>query len=350
MPGEQRHQKATIFLAGFSQGGTTLLLSLLDGHPEVFVYPDEPHFSKIFLRSESYVSAKHMWTDSLMGTPNTLLNVNRFPVKELKQKQRAAVPPDQVDDAYDAWSGALGTGAPQGQVRGLKDTGASDDFINAYLSELHKMPTGETLQLADVVHRHLTAAARAQAPDIVPSRFAFKEPIHDMRHLNWLDAFLQMAPESRVVFLTRHPLARLSSMMRFHEKLGRNFRLSRNPIGFLRLAHKNARDYRLFRLWAKRQAQNPSVLILGFEDLVAAPQDTLRDFADWAGIRFDDKLLSPTKLGAPVKVLTDRTRGDGSISASNVDAWRANLSLAERGLQSALLRLHVLGSDVTSPN
>ncbi len=41
--------------------------------------------------------------------------------------------------------------------------------------------------------------------------------------------------------------------------------------------------------------------ILAYEDLVAMPEDMMRDIAEFLGIAYEDGLLNPTYLGMPIK-------------------------------------------------
>ena len=39
-----------VYITGLMKSGTTLLLALLDGHPNILAYPDEPSFNRLWAR------------------------------------------------------------------------------------------------------------------------------------------------------------------------------------------------------------------------------------------------------------------------------------------------------------
>lgn len=61
-----------------------------------------------------------------------------------------------------------------------------------------------------------------------------------------------------------------------------------------------------------------------FEDLVSDPETVMRSLAADLGIAFDESLLDPTRLGEPAKANTSFSRSTG-IDPSAVDSWKDRL-------------------------
>jgi len=81
-----------VWLTGHSQAQTTLLLSLLDGHFDLLVYPDQPSFRRLFERLDSYKNARHIIADFLFGTLNPIHYAREVRIaQDFKSKDKAAV-------------------------------------------------------------------------------------------------------------------------------------------------------------------------------------------------------------------------------------------------------------------
>lgn len=318
-----------LFLSGFSQGGTTLFLSLMDGHPDLFVYPDEPNFSKLYQRRKNYTSARQLWLDSLIGTPNTLMDQSATPVIARKSRIRPAVPADEVEAALAAWYTRVDTLSTSMTLRGLDDNPDIRAFIHAYYDRLREVGADSCPGVRDVVMRHLDMARRAQRGEREPRFLTFKEPVNDLRNVVWLNGFQQTLGNARMIFVWREPLARLSSILTVLDAQGKSYRLRRNPLRFLSLAWNNARDYAAFRKLSAGFDQSERVLTLRYERIVEEPEAVMLQVCNWLDLPFDPILTQPTKLGFPVNPPSNRTESRTGLTRSSIDKWKSVLSRSE---------------------
>ena len=59
-----------VLITGLPGSGTSLLMDLIDGHPDILVYPEEPYFRDVFRRR--YKSKDHLLIDWKIGTSNPM--------------------------------------------------------------------------------------------------------------------------------------------------------------------------------------------------------------------------------------------------------------------------------------
>lgn len=69
---------------------------------------------------------------------------------------------------------------------------------------------------------------------------------------------------------------------------------------------------------------DPRAISFRFEDLLADPEPVMRSLAADLGIAFDETLLDPTRLGEPAKANSSFTRSTG-IDPSAADSWKTRL-------------------------
>jgi hypothetical protein len=78
-------------------------------------------------------------------------------------------------------------------------------------------------------------------------------------------------------------------------------------------------------------------LVLRFEDLVAAPEATMKRVAGWLGVDFVPTLLQPTVLGKPTRGNSYQNIAMFDVSSRNVGRWRERISAEEAALIEFLL-------------
>lgn len=311
-------------------------MSLLDGHPQLLVYPDEPSFGRLFKRQQHYLSTRHLAADLMFGTPNPLHFAYEVETNNPKDK----VFPAASEEMYKKIANIIGSDwLINKKLRGLSETRFNHyEFFNKYHSALVSM----LLKCDDLTPKKAVsfsfAALNSAFPAETDNRYqTFKGPLSGVSYkkLDWFRANY----EGPIIFIHRNPYARLySQTLQFLAKKTPYLapRMRDSFVGFIRLCFRNAREQQE----ARKIAKLSSVISVRYEDLVSDCEGTMKELCKQLNISFDKKVLIPTKLGVPVINPTDRTGGaDGEISRTSVFKYKKNLTAGEKSTLFIMLLL-----------
>jgi hypothetical protein len=332
-----------VWLTGLSQGGTTLLLSLMDGHPDLLTYPDEPSFRRLFERSGSYQDASHMVSDFLFGTPNPL-HYSRLADIKLDHSDRTRSRVRSADRDFLKNTNRM---AAQNQLRGIdasaffKTTGfEQSDFFVEYSQELlilsKNIETVDPKALVQASFDALRHAARKTVPGLKTGYInTFKHPISRLRgdDFSW---FFNSWPEGKIIFMRRNPYSRLASRITSIEKKKKHKpRLHENPLKFVKLAGKTASDHCI----SSKLKSSDNFLVLDYENMIMDLESEMKKAAAFIGIPFHGSLLKISKLGIESRIPTNRTGEDQKVSKMSLEKWKHILSGPETGILKFLIKL-----------
>lgn len=267
------------FVCGHRKSGTTLFANLLDGHPRLAVYPFDltllyAYFPD-YLRAHTAPAERRARLQRILFTELTQhVPAQALDVKAMAERFFAGLPDETLGDA-----GAL---------------------------------------IARLMAVFQERAGRAQTQWGV-----FKETSIEIYAAELLDWF----PDARFIQVLRDPRDNFAALAagvdKHYSLLGEDHNrtlaslLNRVRIGFQMAQQNSARygegRYRLVR----------------FEDLVRAPEPTMRGVANFLGIDFDPCLLKPTVLGNPAGGNAFDGVATFEVSARNVDRWRERISAAD---------------------
>jgi len=329
-----------VWLSGHSQAGTTLLLSLLDGHPQCLVYPDEPSFGRLFTRKDSYKSALHMKNDFLCGMPNPLhFGKEAKLAANLKQRHHAAVDSERPYDEIN-----LRQLASQKKLRGLEQQDFDHAaFFNEYIEYLHNALKNvheiDPKAVVESTFEALRCTISATRPDLSHGPvLMFKQPNSTLEpnRLNW---FFTAWPDGKVIFMRRNPYGRLWSIIKYGEERGDQ--LTDSPKRYFRRFLRIARDHQT----ANTIESYPNVLVIWYESLVRQPKHEMGRIAAFLGIENTDVMLISTKLGLPSAVVTNRSTNKSGIGQDSAVKWKYNLDLKEKLIMFFALLMAKTGLD-----
>ncbi len=149
------------------------------------------------------------------------------------------------------------------------------------------------------------------------------------RNVFYAEQLLEFYPQARVLHIVRDPRAVLASQKnrwRMRGLGGSNMPLSE----WIRLWF-NYHPVTMSSLWTGATAaalaleQHPRVTLLRFEDLVAAPEATVRGLCDWLGEAYDPAMLDVPQWGS-----SNVRHGSGAgVSADMAGKWREVLTPGE---------------------
>jgi hypothetical protein len=277
LPFEQR----ACFIAGQAKSGTTLLVALLDSHPELLVLPEETAYFPTILtkyaprgrRAQFDYLTKQSLSNVLFGGPCKWgkRNYSMFPrEKFLETFERAAFDP----------------------------ANAQEDLL-VLMVKAYAATVGRSLHTI--------------------SRWVEKTP----RNRDHIDAILTRFPHAKILVTLRDPRAILAAQIAL-EKTRQTGRFSTYyVIAHWRVAARLARRV--------RHGDVPG-LVVRYEKLVREPAKTMEEVCAYLEIDFDpDTVLTPTKMGQFWSGNSAAHINFSQISTEPVTRWERELSEDEIG-------------------
>lgn len=286
-----------ILILGAHKSGTTLLRSLLDGHPALFAVPIEAHFFRLLGR----------WVDyPFQRTPPTATDRNAF----IRRAAQWVETSNRTDWAF-------------------SDSTATDLFDETrFRSELEELlplgsdpaesPAGSFAAYMDA----LVAATRVadlgtNAPRVVEK---------SVENAEFAPQLARMFPNARFVHVIRHPYAVVSA-----------FRRSRSDGGWPWIGKIYAALYSNFYHLERNRSVLSDYRVLRYEDLVRDPAARMRELSEQLEVEFRDSLLEPTLLGRPWSGNSSFQARFRGVSADAVDRWKQDI----RPLEVAMVNRHL---------
>ena len=274
------------FVAGPAKSGTTLLVSLLDGHQDLLVLPEETAYFPTVLTKYGKRSRREQ-VDYLVH--QSLANVLfGGPCKWGKRSY------------------------PEFDTAGLRRRfeAAAFDPANAQRDLL-------VLLLESY-------AATIDRPLDSVSRWVEKTPANR----DHLDAILGRFPHAKLILTLRDPRALLAAQI----LLERTRKLRRFSV-YLCIKH-----WRTAARLALRQKRDPGgvlgedrMLVVGFRRTLRDPEASMRRVCAFLHIPYDEVMLRPTKIGLPWAGNSATEQGFSAVSTEPAERWRKFLTADEIG-------------------
>lgn len=273
-----------IFVVGYYKSGTTLLLNLLDGHPDLLALPGESrHFTSLAdlgpTRKDDIRRLHAHWIRNTI-TPYGL------PPRWLLGR-----PAENGSDPYDAFGRTL---------VGFARAQNSRDLLGA------------------------AAQALAVMRGASPQYWVEKTPLHELEVNRILSAY----PEARFVHIVRDPCSTLDSIAHYGTE---------TPIvDVLAGAAELSRSFDA-AIVARRELGD-RYTVIRYETLVTDTQHTMSVVAAALGISYNECLLVPTTLGMPATANAGRPehRVSGMVHARSLER-ASGLSRRDRLVVDALV-------------
>ena len=270
------------FIAGPAKSGTTLLTSLLDGHPDLIVLPEETAYFATLLtkygrrsrRDQFDYLTRHALASVMFGAPprKELGDYSRFPSGELLERFEAAA---------------------------FASANAGRDLLVILMETYAALLGRPTETVRWWIEK--TPANR----DYLPSMFA-------------------RFPQARVLMTIRDPRALLATQI----QLEQNRRRRRFSI-YLAIYHwRTAARVALQQISA---TPDPRILVVGFRGLREGTEEWMRRICDFLDIPFDTLMLQPTKVGQQWTGNSAAAQAFNSVSTEPVHRWKKTLTEDEIG-------------------
>jgi N-acetylglucosaminyldiphosphoundecaprenol N-acetyl-beta-D-mannosaminyltransferase len=149
------------------------------------------------------------------------------------------------------------------------------------------------------------------------------------RNIYYARMLLECFPEARFVHLLRDPRGVLASQKRRWRKRSLLANPSRMPRIHQARLWVNYHPYLVARLWntatsaALALSDHPRFHVVRFEDLVAAPESSIREICAFLGLEFEPEMLEVEHTNSSHVLSTGRPAG---FSRDAIDAWQSTLS------------------------
>lgn len=278
------YQKPLFFITGNSRSGTTMMMRIMNNHPEVHSI-NEPHFFE------------KMWS----------------PGDEGKVIDR---------DTAAALYAKLFTGQRDGFFEPVKMHRHKYEAEIAQRLALYSNPPTRQDVYTDFVHYEAGQSGKKIPCEKTPQNIFYIEEI------------LRLYPEARIINMVRDPRGvMLSQKKKWKRKyLGADFLTSREMLR-LRI---NYHPITISRLWnaaiaaGNRWENHPRVFMLRFEDLVKAPEETCTKVCAFLGIHYDPAMLLVPHAGSSTEADNSSELG---IRKPKSRSWK------EKGLNDAEVHL-----------
>jgi hypothetical protein len=284
-----------VLLCGHPKSGTTLLVSLLDGHPDLLVFPEEMKFREVIARGNMEDKIAFLLNRSGARIPG-LGEVN-FP-------------------------------------SGFRDYSSIDG--EAYLRDLKRRfseaGSDEALFCA-VFDNWMEYTGRCAADR--PLYMIEKTPGNEYLR----DTFRAWFPGTRFIHIVRDPRDNFASYRR--KQPGRHL------LEF-------ADDWRQSSRLALSRSDSEDYLVIKYEDLVAASRDVMSRVSEFLGIDFAESLLTPTRYGTTWSGNSMFGDNKGAIHKNACGRYREHLKAGEirtleRYLCSEMAKLGYLDGSAAQP-
>ncbi len=268
-----------IFILGSHKSGSSLLRSLLDGHPDLYAIPTEAHF---FQNSGHWVDyrlryafPKEMNRQELIESFVSLIekknrHVNPYADSMLKGKFNIKLFKSSLEKA---------------------NFESSAQLFEAYTSAIYLSLEGTSLP----------EGIRIVEKSVENAEFAI---------------FLkQMMPSCRFIHIVRNPYATLTAIRK--SKARSYYPNLRDYLFLLQNSH-----YYLF----KNKALIENYLVIRYEDLLTEPQSTMKKVATFLSISFSDNLLRPTVMSSQWGGNSSENQPFERISEKPLNKWRSSIT------------------------
>lgn len=287
VPGPRPSIRDPIFIVGCHKSGASLLRSLFDGHPALYVYPHETHFFQMAGLGVEYPLRRSAPRE--MGHAEMVEKM----VYDLRRQNAA----------HDA--------LPESRRGGMYDV---QHFSESMLHAEFTSPA----ELFEGYHGSLIRALEGEWPSD-PVRIVAKS----VELAEYAAVLATMYPSAHFVHIMRNPYATLVAIRRSKQRDGRYPYMGAIAAGIAN---------NLYYAFRNRKTIN-QYHVIRYEDLVSEPERVMRTLATAIALPFAETLLRPTQNGRAWS-----GKEMAGISPDSLDRWKGEITPYETHLVNAVAR------------
>lgn len=251
-----------LWICQVPRSGGTLLLRLLDSHPEIHCYPTVFGFEneeRIWPQKDEFMEAKENILDNVFSN----MNLEKFHFKGIR-KQSSNMPQELYPIYFDGgWYKSI----YQMFLSGQKPR----DHFNAFFTALFNAWRNYQNLYGD--KKYIVGHMTLWLPHLYTKNFR---------------NFIADYHEGKMIFMIRDPKDWLASAL----ALKKHSHFSSDPKEIMK-------EYKTYLEHANNLADNDSFIIFQFEDLVNKPRKTMTELVKHLNLKFNERLLFPSFNGAP---------------------------------------------------
>ena len=268
--------KSGLFIGGAAKSGTTLLMSLLDNHPQLIVVPEETAFLERRARFKRKKNLQARLKYLLEGSALNALGAGRVESKRVGENAR-----DYTKFDYPRF------------------VGLARDFIN-------QPWMNDSLLFTETIRAYGITIGTDWRKCV---HWVEKTPRSET-HLDVLD---ELFPEAKMIQMVRDPRAVFASRKK----------VVRYESGRFANVHLLVREWNRCARETLRLRRDPSrFLVIRYEDLVSKPREVLEQVCRFGGFDFHEGMLEPTRGGNGWLGNSAFYKGFKGISAAPADRWK----------------------------
>jgi len=275
-------QRRLIFITGASRSGTTLLSFVLRNHREVFGLKELQYFGQAW---------------------------------DPRQRQRHFSRNEAIEAAASMFA------CQEHGVLAPKISAAHRHAAEVLVDELGDRGSDPAAVFAATVHGLAQAAGKTIPCEQTP------------RNVFYARALLELYPSAHIVHIVRDPRAVMASQKKRWQRRRLAADVGAVPRYESVRVWVNYHPFTVARLWSRATsealalADHPRVTLVRFEDLVQAPEVTVRQLCDRLGLAFDERMLDVGQINSSHQ--SSAGGGRRGLHADTIDTWKDALTAAE---------------------
>lgn len=299
------------------KSGTTMLISLLDGHPNLAAFPLEVKF------------LTH-WFERLSKEPQSYQSLNNFFLLKSKIKL--------MDGEYQKNADIMNSGRID--FKGFDFDQFAGEMTSKEGCEARSQLSGAQLfrQYLEDIHDCLNQIISTGDYKWIVS----KEGNHGIKHRTAID---ELIPGTRYIVVVRDPRDVYASFKQIAEKKRRGvmtptFKELITPARFI--LDNNGKNFTAFEQgFCNLYTDSERYLFLRYEDIVTEPRNQLMRVAEFLEIPFNTSMLQPTNLKNDWGGNSSSLKSFSGLTQSRARRWDTELSLSEKRLIQYFLSRYI---------
>ena len=263
-----------VFILGAHKSGTSLLRSLFDGHPDLYVVPFETHIFNLL----DYPISNPYFENSKVGAEIMIENFTNH-IKSINESN------DQYSDSINLNRFDLNV--------------FNSNFVSKHNTK-------------DIIINYLESI---QKSDLLIDFASNKRIIEkSVTHHEYALELSLLFPNAKFIHLIRNPYANWVALRKYKS-------ISKGGPLLYRVAKTFQNNYYYLER-NKRSIENYHVL--KYEDLLSETESTIKSICSFLDLEFNQSLLSPTKNGEIWSGNSTSNTKFCSVSTKNIDKWKSS--------------------------
>ncbi|HUA64313.1 MAG TPA: sulfotransferase [Alphaproteobacteria bacterium] len=256
--------KRGLFIGGCQKSGTTLLMTLLDSHPQLIVFPEETTYLQRQYRFRRLKGYRAKLKFLLEGTAAERLGTGSY-------------------SGFDHWR-----------------------FVTLAMEFVNRAWINDSLLFSETIRAYGITMGAVWRNCV---RWVEKTPKSET-YPKELD---ELFPDAKLIQMVRDPRAVIASRKQWNIR----------QKGHYTEAHGLAREWNRCARQTPRLRSNPDrFLVVQYESLVRNPMKVLRDICSFGGFEFSESMLEPTRAGNGWQGNSAFHKALIGISAAPVEKWK----------------------------